>query len=79
MNWPLVSWKGRGGEPHLCQEDGRNKGVNSREEPGGVSVERRAGVEKLQPRLRSLDLSHRNWQSHLKASPTLLSLKKKKN
>ena len=70
----MVSWKGGGGELHLCWEDVGNTGMESREEPQGVRAQRRAGVEKLQHRL-SLDLSHEEFQVILKrpTRPTLLS------
>lgn len=44
------------------------------DEGGGVRVERRAGVEKLQPRLRSLDLSHQQPGGTLTSLPLLVSL-----
>ena len=78
MNWPLMSWKGRGGELHLCREDVENTGMESREEPQGVKAQRRAGVEKLQPRLRVWIYPMSNFESYLNAPPTLLYFRGKK-
>jgi len=50
----------------------KTKDVNSREKPQRVRVERRAGVERLQPRL-SLDLSHQQLRVAFKG-PLLFSL-----
>ena len=55
-----------------------NTGMESREEPQGVKAQRRAGVEKLQPRLRVWIYPMSNFESCLNAPPTLLYFRGKK-